>query len=189
MKKRATLILDESRKRQELLDQLIQTVENFKDPDSGDDFDYATKAAIMDEVVDSINNFRAIEQQLFTMLGKSYTNTTYTAFDYIVKLPVPQFTDMRAIQMYYTNKLALLIAEMTLEEVETQFVDDGLGQGTNVTTNPPSPNPKPKGNDANIVYDKDNDPVTPAWNDAENAILASLATINSTLVGDVPNVS
>lgn len=184
MKKRSLLILEESRQRQELLDKLNQTVQNFKDTSAnltnGDDFDYATRAAIMDEVITCINAFRSIENEMLSVrLGLSYTNTTYTAFDFIVKVPSPQFIDMRAVQSYYTAKIAELIAAMTLEAAEGSFIDDGLGQGTNNADTK-----RPEGNPSNIVYTK-----TATWTTAEDTIIASLGVINSTLMGDVPNVS
>ena len=181
MKKRATLILQESQARQQLLDSLNQTVQNFVDSTGGDRFDYASKAAIMSDVIDCINSFRTIERTMMVRLSKSYTQTTYTAFDFIVKVPTPQFTDLRAIQSYYTKQIAQMIAEITAEEAETRFIDDGLGQGTSNAEG------QLVGNDANIVYNKDSGNTD--WNDAENTILGALATINSTLMGDVPNVS
>jgi hypothetical protein len=184
MKKRALLILEESRQRQELLDQLNQTVQYFKDNSAnltkGDDFDYATRAAIMDEVITCITAFRSIENQLLSVrLGLSYTNTAYTAFDFIVKVPTPQFIDMRAVQSYYTQKIAELQAAMALEAAEGSFIDDGLGQGTNDATTK-----QPVGNASNIVYTK-----TATWTTAEDDIITSLGVIQSTLMGDVPNVS
>ena len=188
MKKNATTILTESRDLQNFLDSLAQTVENFKDSSNGDDFDYATRASIMDEVVASINNLRTIEQQLMTRIGQSYTNTPYTAFDFIVKVPVPQFLHVQEVQQFYNREIARVLEKVTRDEVETFFVDDGLGQGTNQVV-PPSTNPRPIGNTPNIIYLKEASAISNPWNDAENAIITSLGVMQSTLMGDVPNVS
>ncbi len=181
---RTTQIMTLSRQRQELLDQLAQTVEFFKDTTNGQDFDYSVKAAINGEVVDTINEFRtSIEAQLFSALSVSYTNTTYTAFDFIVKQPVPQFMHMQEIQTYYSNKLALLIQAMTLENVDTKFIDDGvMGQGTTDASDPNAPHPV--GNTPNNIYNKG-----ATWLTGEDTIVTSLGVINSALMGDVPNVS
>lgn len=181
--KRATDILTASWEAQKLFDQLAQTVENFVDKSTGDKFDYATKASIMAEVVDSVNNYRTIEQELFSRLSVSYTKTTYTAFDYIVKVPVPQFTNLQAIQQYYTEKLAQLAKEITADytawPTASYFINDGLGQGAN------DPNThKPVGNTPNGKYTK-----THTWVTAEEDLLAAIAVIQSSLMGDIPNVS
>lgn len=178
--KNSTQILIDSRERQKLLDQLAQTVEYFKSTTNGEHFTYAIKASINGEVVDAINNFRtAIEAQLMARCGKSYTNTTYTAFDFIVKVPSPQFNSIKGIQEYYTNKIALLIKEMTLENVDANFVNDGFGQGTNDANTH-----KPVGNPSNTIVAKG-----ATWTNGVSTIITDLGIINAALMGEVPNIS
>lgn len=181
---RTTEIMLKSRQRQELLDQLAQTVEYFRSTTDNTTFTYAIKAAINGEVVDVINDFRTlIEAQCMSILGVAYTNTTYTAFNFIVKQPTPQFNSIKGIQEYYTNKLALLIQEMTLENVDTKFIDDGvMGQGTNDASNPNDP--VPVGNTPNNIYSKG-----ATWTNGVAEIIVDLGIINAALMGEVPNIS
>lgn len=181
-KKLATQILRDSRNRQLILDQLDQTVQTFQSTTNNDAFNSTAKTASALNVALIINALRtAVEAQLMTALGKSYTNTTYTAGTYIVASPVPQFLSVKEIQEYYTNKIAIMIKDITDEHVETQFVNDGLGQGTNVTVNPPSPNPHPVGNAANIPVNKGS-----TWLTGETTILGYLNTLNAAIMAYVP---
>jgi hypothetical protein len=181
-KKLATQILRDSQSRQLMLDQLNKTVQTFQDVINGDAFDATAKTAAQTGCVAAINGFRtAVEARLFAALSLSYTNTTYVQGAYMVALPVPQFNSIKAIQMYYSNKIAELIAEMVLEATEDNFVNDGLGQGTNVTTNPPSPNPKPKGNAANVTVAKG-----ATWTTGEDTIITALGVLKTALTAYVP---
>lgn len=181
---RTTQIMTLSRERQELLDQLAQTVEYFRSTTDNTTFTYAIKAAINGEVVDVINDLRTtVEAQCMSILGVAYTNTTYLPFNFIVKQPTPQFNSIKGIQEYYTNKIALLIQAMTLENVDTKFVDDGImGQGTTDASNPNDP--VPVGNTPNNVYNKGT-----TWTDGVAEIIVDLGVINAALMGEVPNVS
>lgn len=181
-KKLATQILKESQERQLILDQLNQTVQTYLDVINGDSFDSTAKTAAQTGCVAVINALRtAVEARLFAALSLSYTNTTYVQGAYMVASPVPQFDSVKAIQTYYSNKIALMIKAITDEHTEANFVNDGLGQGTNVTTNPPSPNPKPQGNAANIVVAKGS-----TWTTGEATILTALGTLNTALMAYVP---
>lgn len=181
-KKLATQILRDSQARQQMLDQLNQTVHIFQDVINGDAFDATAKTAAQTGCVAAINAFRtAIEAQLFSQLSLSYTNTTYVQGTYMVASPVPKFSSVKAIQQYYTRQIALLIKELTDEHTETSFVNDGLGQGTNVTTNPPSPNAKPAGNAANITVAKGS-----TWTTGETTIITALGVLNTALMAYVP---
>jgi hypothetical protein len=181
-KKLATQILKDSQDRQLILDQLNQTVQTYVDVINGDQFDATAKTAAQTGCVAAINLFRtAVEARLFAALSLSYTNTTYVQGAYMVASPVPKFDSIKAIQMYYSNKLALMIAELTLEATEDNFVNDGLGQGTNVTTNPPSPNPIPKGNAANITVAKG-----ATWTTGEDTLITTLGTLKTALTAYVP---
>lgn len=181
-KKLATQILTDSLNRQLLLDQLNKTVHDFQDSGNGDTFDATAKTAAQTGAVACINNFRTlVEAELFAALSKSYTNTTYVQGAYMVASPVPQFLSIQEIQMYYSNQLALLIKELTDEHTEANFVNDGLGQGVNTTTNPPSPNPKPVGNAANIVVAKGS-----TWTGGETTIITALGVLRTALTAYVP---
>lgn len=179
-KKTATTILEESRNRQMMLDELDQNVQLFQDTVSLDAFDGTAKTASALNVALAINAMRDIEAELMTLLSKSYTNTSYVAGTYMGGVK-HNFNTVKGIQEYYDNKLALLIAELTAEGIETKFVDDGLGQGTNVTTNPPSPNPKPVGNTPGTIYTKSG-----TWNTRNNTIISVLGTLKTALLAYVP---
>lgn len=181
-KKLATLILKESQSRQLMLDQLNQTVHIFQDVQNGDAFDSTAKTAAQTGCVACINAFRtAVEAQLFAAISESYTNTTYAQGAYMVSQPVPQFLSIQEIQMYYSNKIAMLIKELTDEHTETNFVNDGLGQGTNTVTNPPSPNAKPVGNAANVTVAKGS-----TWLTGETTIITALGVLRAALTAYVP---
>lgn len=182
--KNTTTILNDCQSRARILDQLAQTVETFKSTTDGSHFTYAIKASIMGEVVDAINNIRTgIEAQVMSLLGVSYTNTPYVAFYYIVPVPTRQFKSIKEIQIYYSNQIALMIQQMTLDAVDTKFIDDGvMGQGSNSSANPNDP--KPVGNTPNNIYTK-----TGTWNTANTTIITDLGIINSSLMGEVPNIS
>lgn len=181
-KKLATEILRDSQRRQLMLDQLNQTVHIFVDPINGDSFDATAKTAAQTGCVACINNFRGtVEARLFAAISESYTNTTYVQGAYMVAQPVPQFDCVKAIQTYYSNKIALLIKEITDEHTEASFVNDGLGQGTNTTVNPPSPNPHPVGNAANVVVAKG-----ATWTTGETTIITALGVLNTALMAYVP---
>jgi hypothetical protein len=181
-KKLATQILADSLNRQLILDQLNQTVQTYLDVINGDSFDATAKTAVQTGCVTGINNMRTtVEARLFAALSLSYTNTTYVQGAYMVASPVPKFNSIKAIQMYYSTLLAQMISDITLEATEDNFTNDGLGQGTNVTTNPPSPNPKPQGNAANITVAKG-----ATWTTGEDTLITTLGTLKTALTAYVP---
>lgn len=179
-KKNTTTILNDSRLRQELLDELDNNVQSFQDTTNLDQFDSTAKTASALNVALLINNLRDIEAELFTLLSKSYTNTTYIAGSYMGGVK-HIFKDVKQIQEYYDVRLAQMIKDIQAEQIETQFIDDGEGQGTNVTTNPPSPNPKPVGNIPNVIYTKSG-----TWNTRVTSMLTNLATLKTALLAYVP---
>jgi hypothetical protein len=187
-KKTASQILRDCEERAKFLDKLAQTVNTFISPKNGDRFDYATKDSINDEVVSAINNLKTIEEELMGRLGLSYTNTPYTRFDYIVKSPGRQFNTLTEIQSYYSPLIARMRMSMEEENAVDGFINDGLGQGTNEVV-PPSTNPRPVGSGSREITDKADAMGGTNWADAEAAIIASLDTINSALMGDIPNIS
>lgn len=184
-KKTSTQILTDSLSRQQLLDQLNQTVQSYQDVLNADKFDSTAKTAVSTGVVAIINAMRtAIEAQLLSALSISYTNTTYVQGNYIVGSPTPQFDTIKGIQTYYTRRIALMINDITAEHIEANFVSDGLGQGTNTTTNPPSPNPKPVGNASNAIIAKGS-----TWQTGESTIITALGTLNTALMAYVPLIN
>lgn len=179
-KKNTTQILIDSMNRQNFLDELDYNVQNFQDTTNNDAFDATAKTASALNVALCINNLRDIEAQLFGVLGKSYTNTLYVAGSYMGG-PRHIFKSVKQIQEYYDHNIALMIKNIQAEQIETQFIDDGQGQGTNVTTNPPSPNPKPVGNTPNVIYSK-----TGTWNTRVTSLLTNLTTLKTALLAYVP---
>lgn len=178
-KKNTTQILQDSLFRQQLLDELDNNVQNFQDTINLDQFDATAKTASALNVALLINELRDIEAELFTLLSKSYTNTLYVAGTYMGG-PKHIFKSVKAIQEYYDVQLAKMIADITAENIETQFIDDGEGQGTNAVTSP-NPNLRPVGNTPNVIYTK-----SATWNTRVASMLTDLATLKTALLAYVP---
>ncbi len=167
MKKHTTILLT-SQARQEMLDQMNQSIQTVVDIE-GADFDDNTKNNIMAEVMETINNFRIIEERIFSLLGISYTRKIYNpgVSGYMMKVPVPQFTTVSAYQMYYTEKLAALTAEIEAEQIETKFVSEDAAT-------------------LNQQITKDSGGVH-TYSQAETDILASIVVMQASLIGDNPD--
>ena len=172
--KRHTQILLTLQSRQEMLDQMNQSIQTVVDID-GAKFDDNTKNNIMAEVMETINNLRIIEQRLFhhtsaywvAVSGPAKRIYNPSVDGYMVKVPTPQFTTISAYQMYYTEKLAALKAEIQAEQLETKFIFE------NETVQ-------------NLQIAKDSGGTT-EWAQAETDIIASITVMQASLIGDNPD--
>jgi hypothetical protein len=161
--KRQNEILTLSTQRQRLLDEFLQVVEKFLL--NTQQFDAATKTTITTEVTDSINNFLAIEYEMFSALPGYVAADAYAPPGYIVnENDLPTFQSLQEIQTHYTALLAKLIEEMTPEAAETKYIVTDAGSENTTATK------------------------SATWQTAESDIVTSLGVMNTTMMADDPSV-